>query len=185
LRSSRVTIHTSPAASLASTWRHSARSVWAPLAASQYTVTAPAAVSAAPYASTLWPSVETRAEPCIMPTRCAYLSHTGSPRQSARSLSCDTCDFCTRKHSHTGATIALHTPLVPSNRCPCRLAALALPREYPPPSRLYPPATWPWRAVLFSVGVRAPFTGDVPISCTASLGLRPPSRAERARSFPG
>ena len=97
---------------------------------------------------------------------------------------CENCDFCTRKHRNTGATIGPHTPLVSPNRCPLRRAALALPREHPPPSRLYPPATWPWRAVLSSVGVRATCMGDVQISYTTSIGLRAPSRAGLARSFP-
>jgi len=31
----------------------------------------------------------------VLDQRHTYLSHTGNPRKSARSLSCETCDFCT------------------------------------------------------------------------------------------
>src|SRR5215510_8005658 len=111
------------------------------------------------------------------PSNDTYLSHHGSPMESARSLSYETRDFCTRRHNNTGAAIGPHTPLVPPKRCPFRRAALALPREHPSPSRLYPPATWPWRTVPSSVGVRAPFMGDVQISYMTSIGFMPPSRA--------
>src|SRR5262249_33911524 len=67
--------------------------------------TAPAAVRAATCAAPLWPSVEIRAEPCILSTGCTYLSHKGSPMASVSSFSCETCDFrtaCTQRYNPHG-----------------------------------------------------------------------------------
>jgi len=60
-RSSRVTISTSPGSSASITRRSCARSVLAPLATSRNTFLHPALVSWRTCASTLWPSVDTRA----------------------------------------------------------------------------------------------------------------------------
>src|SRR5215813_10623477 len=103
-----------------------------------------------------------------MPLLCTYLSHKGRAIKSTTYCSCETCNLCTHRSRNTGTGRGPHTPLVPPSRCPFRRAALALPREHPPPSRLYPPATWPWRVVLASVGVRAQFMGEVQISYTTS-----------------
>jgi hypothetical protein len=65
-RSSRVTINTSPAASVAIAFRSCARSVLAPLATSRNTFPAPAAFKAATCAATFWPSVDTRAYPYLI-----------------------------------------------------------------------------------------------------------------------
>jgi len=60
-RSRRVTISTSPLPSWSSAWRNCARSARAPLAVSRKTFSAPAARNCFTCASTLWPSVDTRA----------------------------------------------------------------------------------------------------------------------------
>jgi hypothetical protein len=60
-RSRRVTMRTSPASSWSRTRRSWARSVFAPLAVSRHTFSAPAARDCLACPSRLWPSVDTRA----------------------------------------------------------------------------------------------------------------------------
>src|SRR3954462_7527494 len=74
-RSSLVTISTSPASSWSSALRSWLRSILAPLAVSRNTFLQPALVSWRTCASTLWPSVETRAYPYFMLLICTSLAH--------------------------------------------------------------------------------------------------------------